>query len=231
MSMHAFIPENTLGRDFVVGDIHGYYAALMSEMKLVGFDREKDRLFSLGDIIDRGPESAACLNLLNEDWFFMVRGNHEQMMVEALRGKRWPRWRRNYGGWTLEMKKSTLKSWAKRLSKTPIALTLDQGDFSVGLCHAEPDGRNWTQMRDNPGSAKPMMWGRRVLHTGKTKPVKGVDITIHGHTPLNRPRWMGNRYFMDTGAGHGGPLTLRNIADIHAEYLKFKALKATGSKS
>lgn len=223
--MHVFIPKNKTGRDFVVGDIHGYYEKLRAEMTRVGFNETSDRLFSVGDIIDRGPDSEACLGLLYAPWFYMVRGNHEQMMVDALTSKRWPNWRRNYGRWTQTMETSDLKAWAKRLALTPIAMTVDHGDFTFGLCHAEPDGRNWDQMRENPGSAKPMMWGRRALHTGKGKSVKGVDITLHGHTPVKKPRWVGNRYFLDTGVGQGGPLTLRLIADIYAEFSRPKKMK------
>ncbi len=230
MTMHVSIPRNKKGRDFVVGDVHGHFELLLAEMKCAGFNDKQDRLFSVGDMIDRGPDSLSCLGLLDAPWFHMVRGNHEQMMVDALLGKRWPSWRRNYGRWTEGMAKSELKTWAKRLAETPITMTINQGEFKVGLCHAEPDGRNWKEMRDNPGSAEPMMWGRRVLHRSKVKPVKGVDITIHGHTPLKKPKWVGNRYFMDTGAGQGGPLTLRKISDIYAEYRDFKALNAVFSK-
>ena len=63
--MHIFIPKNIKGRDFVVGDIHGHYDLLKTELKTVGFDKQKDRLFSVGDIIDRGPKSEECLTLLD----------------------------------------------------------------------------------------------------------------------------------------------------------------------
>jgi len=69
-----------------------------------------------------------------------------------------------------------------------------------------------------------MQWGRRVLRNRPSADVHGVDLTLHGHTPLERPSWVGNRYFMDTGAGHGEALTLRKIDDIRAEYLQMQAL-------
>ena len=46
----------------------------------------------------------------------------------------------------------------------------------------------------------------------------GIDITIHGHTPLEFPQWVKNRYFMDTGAWYSDVLTLRNIEDIYNEH-------------
>nr|GFD19640.1 hypothetical protein [Tanacetum cinerariifolium] len=45
----------------------------------------------LGDIVDRGPESArmvrGCMNLTaSTDRFMVLKGNHEEMMVKALKG-------------------------------------------------------------------------------------------------------------------------------------------------
>lgn len=76
--------RNTAGRDFVVGDLHGCYSQLMEKLDLVKFDPGVDRLFSVGDLADRGPESLRCLRLLREPWFFAVLGNHEAMLLQAL---------------------------------------------------------------------------------------------------------------------------------------------------
>ncbi|BCG62942.1 MAG: serine/threonine protein phosphatase 1 [Methyloprofundus sp.] len=73
---------NDQGRDFVVGDLHGSRELLDTLLATVHFNTEIDRLFSVGDLIDRGPNSIACLELLNEPWFYAVRGNHETMLLE-----------------------------------------------------------------------------------------------------------------------------------------------------
>ena len=75
------LPANTHGKDYVVGDLHGCYPLLVRLLNAVNFDKSKDRLFSVGDLIDRGPESLRCLELLQEPWFFAVQGNHELMML------------------------------------------------------------------------------------------------------------------------------------------------------
>lgn len=75
------IETNKCGRDFIVGDLHGHYSLLMHKLKLLNFDFEKDRLFSVGDLIDRGPEQLQCLSLLKESWFYAVMGNHEYMFL------------------------------------------------------------------------------------------------------------------------------------------------------
>ena len=70
---------NRQGRDFVVGDLHGEIYALREAMDEVGFDTHVDRLFSVGDLVDRGPASFELLELATEDWFFPVMGNHDQL--------------------------------------------------------------------------------------------------------------------------------------------------------
>lgn len=78
------LSENKTGRDFIIGDLHGCYQQLMEKLSEVKFDVSIDRLFSVGDLIDRGPESLECLRLLSESWFFAVRGNHESMLLNYL---------------------------------------------------------------------------------------------------------------------------------------------------
>ena len=77
------LPINSLGRDYVCGDIHGSYTRVMQFLEHVGFDKTKDRLICAGDLIDRGPENEQCLHLLFEPWFHCIMGNHEWMMIDS----------------------------------------------------------------------------------------------------------------------------------------------------
>lgn len=97
----TFAP-NTLGRDFVIGDLHGSFTCFETLLDGLKFDTAKDRMFSVGDLVDRGPESVKCLQLLNEPWFHAVLSNHEQMMLEAFTGGRMGQyWLQNGGRWGL----------------------------------------------------------------------------------------------------------------------------------
>ncbi|EJE85392.1 putative serine/threonine protein phosphatase [Escherichia coli O26:H11 str. CVM10021] len=69
---------------WVVGDLHGCYTRLMSELHRVDFDPAQDLLISVGDLIDRGTENVECLELLQMPWFRAVMGNHERLMIDAL---------------------------------------------------------------------------------------------------------------------------------------------------
>lgn len=78
------LPMNTTGRDLVVGDLHGHRALFEQVLDRVGFDPQRDRVLSVGDLVDRGPDSLATLALIEEPWFHAVLGNHELMLLERL---------------------------------------------------------------------------------------------------------------------------------------------------
>lgn len=76
------LPSNRKGSDFVVGDLHGCFDLLDRLLEAVRFDPACDRLFSVGDLVDRGPDSLRCMSFLDAPWFHAVRGNHESMLLE-----------------------------------------------------------------------------------------------------------------------------------------------------
>jgi serine/threonine protein phosphatase 1 len=79
----ARFKANDNGRDFVIGDLHGCPTLLERLLDQVSFDPAADRVFSVGDIADRGPEPMAALSLLDEPWFHAVRGNHEDNLLSC----------------------------------------------------------------------------------------------------------------------------------------------------
>lgn len=93
-------PANTAGRDFVVGDLHGCVDVLRALLHDTRFDPARDRLFSVGDLVDRGPASETTLDLLDRPWCHVVRGNHEEVLSLVARGKLSPdAWRGIGGDW------------------------------------------------------------------------------------------------------------------------------------
>lgn len=77
---------NTRGRDFCIGDLHGSYVMLKRLLEAVNFNVAKDRMFSVGDLVHRGPSSVECLRLAETNWFIPVMGNHEAMQLGAYQG-------------------------------------------------------------------------------------------------------------------------------------------------
>src|SRR5689334_22963347 len=73
-------------RTLAIGDIHGHLAHLDALLDAVALTPE-DHLILLGDYVDRGPDSAGVLNrvmaLYRTHRVFPIKGNHEQMMLDA----------------------------------------------------------------------------------------------------------------------------------------------------
>lgn len=79
------VQANIDGRDFVVGDLHGCFDELGFLLRHVKFNPLSDRLFSTGDLLDRGPKSTECISLLNKQWFYPVLGNHEDLILAKIK--------------------------------------------------------------------------------------------------------------------------------------------------
>ena len=72
---------------YVISDIHGYLNRMFDVLRIAEFDWEKDELYVLGDVIDRGPHSAEALHWAVEDVpdnVHFLLGNHEDMACRAL---------------------------------------------------------------------------------------------------------------------------------------------------
>lgn len=73
---------------YVISDIHGCYDTFMELLDKVNFS-DKDSLYILGDIIDRGPKNYEVYlwikNRINKN-VFMIKGNHEEMFIERVKG-------------------------------------------------------------------------------------------------------------------------------------------------
>lgn len=130
--------RNVAGRDYVVGDIHGCFTRLQAHLDAIGFDPSRDRLFSVGDLVDRGPESDLSIEWLDKPWFHAVRGNHEDMAI------RWPRgnmdaahYAANGGAWNVGNPPALRQLFADYFSALPIAIELETADGLIGIVHAE----------------------------------------------------------------------------------------------
>jgi serine/threonine protein phosphatase 1 len=120
--MMKFFDINLVGRDFVIGDLHGCYELLQQLLQHLQFDHDRDRMFSVGDLVDRGPNSYECLQLIDEPWFHPVLSNHEKMMVDAFNGNYLGNfWSLNGGSWGME----ALRDWREREQKPPLEKTLN----------------------------------------------------------------------------------------------------------
>jgi bis(5'-nucleosyl)-tetraphosphatase (symmetrical) len=75
-------------RRIFVGDVQGCREELERLLEQIRFDPAADRLLSVGDAINRGPDSAGCLRLLRRLGATLTLGNHEFHWFEARAGRR-----------------------------------------------------------------------------------------------------------------------------------------------
>ena len=69
---------------YVISDIHGSYESFIKMLKLIGFSND-DRLIILGDICDRGTDSAEIyLDVMKRKNVLCLKGNHELMAEKVL---------------------------------------------------------------------------------------------------------------------------------------------------
>ncbi|HKT94451.1 MAG TPA: metallophosphoesterase [Paraburkholderia sp.] len=196
---------NLAGRDFVVGDLHGCVEALRYLLREVEFDTAHDRLFSVGDLVDRGEREQCeqALALLDKPWFYAVLGNHEDALCAVAEG-RMPRnrWYGIGGGWAQGVRDAELVHYAQRLRQLPLARVVGEGEKRFNIIHAEffgddaalDSGQFDSEVRER------MLWGRDlVLGTGD--PTRhALSLTFCGHTPVREVRQIGSQVFIDTGA-------------------------------
>lgn len=130
--------ENLNGKDFVCGDIHGCYDKLMDALEKANFDRDVDRLFCVGDLVDRGPDPIKCVKLLDEPWFHSILGNHELMTLSAIAGRDVGLSYVNGGDWIAQYSTEFLNAEvADRFMKLPLCASLQYNGKSFLLVHAE----------------------------------------------------------------------------------------------
>ncbi|MFJ4390962.1 metallophosphoesterase [Pseudomonas soli] len=227
--MTAFrrIAANSRGRDLAVGDIHGHFERLRECLEAVGFDPLVDRLFSVGDLVDRGPGSAQALQWLAEPWFHAVQGNHESLAVNHLRGGRvdLDMYRAAGGGWFLDLPRAEQVRFVEVFERLPIALQVDTAGGPVGLLHADSPFDDWAQLcaslqvGDDLQVREVCQWSRRRLKEGDSRPVKGLRALLVGHTPVLEIKVLGNVWHLDTGGwsrGHFSLLELDGLKPLSA---------------
>lgn len=192
---------------YAVGDIHGgakTFRALLDRIDL----QYGDKLYLLGDYIDRGPDSKGVLDIilqLMESGFNLrpVRGNHDDMMFHAVKGYNddisfyW------MNGWGIE----TLKSFGLKNPEelqAPYLSLLEQmpylwSDDDFVFVHAGLDMTTDDPLTESSSFA--MTWGE----TGAVDPARlGGRRLVTGHHPYPLPLieifLKSSHIFLDNGA-------------------------------
>lgn len=213
-----------MGRNLIVGDIHGQYSLLMEVLDKAAFSPCDDTLYTSGDLADRGRDSARVIRfLMSLPSCRPVLGNHDVWLESfLLDDARPPVWMESNGG------RMTAASYIEeRISKEEKAM---HGSWvrSIPLCictenyivvHAgipmgfdEDDLLHMSEVLRNRGDAmtpqeKDFMWDRGYISSaisyrdsGRIYNHNRLPLTTDkrifvGHTPLPKP-FISDRYHL-----------------------------------
>ena len=162
------VPKNGRGRDLVVGDAHGCFRTLDRVLSELGFDASRDRLFGVGDVVNRGPHSEEALAWLENRFHAVTMGNHERPIRDWFRAKLL-RGRPRSLPWLRRIPSAHYQRWVDALDALPLALTIETSHGAVGVIHAQVPDPDWDR-------------ALKLLSTGS----RGIaDIALLGHLPRN----------------------------------------------
>ncbi|SNC59375.1 serine/threonine protein phosphatase 1 [Marinobacter sp. es.048] len=203
---HVNLPRNQKGEDWFTGDVHGEWRALVDLMLLRGFDFDADRLFMVGDLIDRGSDSPGTLLFLDQsDFAYSIAGNHELMFFESLYSAEDREMHLCNGGeWTLAEDEIYLDQLRGIIAEQmPLSMSIETEYGIVGMVHASAP-HEWELLRD-PESDYDRCYRYLVSRSdcreaalGNSRAINGVDLVIHGHTQTEDVVVGRNQIWIDT---------------------------------
>lgn len=213
--MYQRIDGNNWRHIWIMGDLHGCHQRLMRALRDCRFNPYQDLLISVGDIIDRGPESLPCLRLLNRRWFKAVRGNHEQMAIDSLEAGDMSLWTLNGGVWFTQLPadaQQEARTLLRACDALPWIIELHCESGKHIIAHADYPAREYKWQKAVEREA--VLWRRERLNAllaGKGEAITGADHFWFGHTPLEQRIDTENLHYIDTGAVFSGNLTLARV--------------------
>jgi len=213
-------------RIYAIGDVHGCIDQLNRLLDAIEIDLSRSsaraHLVFLGDLVDRGPASAAIVDRVKAgglpgDKASFLMGNHEEVLLSCYDGdlQRCGDWLQYGGLQTLESYGLSRKEIFERAADLPAAIReaiprehvsfirtfsdkIELGDYLFVHAGIRPGVAFGDQ------SSKDLRWIRRGFLNSTTD--HGA-IVVHGHTIVDEVEVHRNRIAIDTGCYLTGRLT------------------------
>ena len=173
-------------RNFAISDIHGCCQTFKRLLKKIKF-KKSDHLYIIGDFINKGKDSKELFQLLRkltmEGRLTLLRGNHEQMMLDVYDGIKKRYLFEKIGG------NQTLKSFkVKKVSQLPDELIEFVRSSKLNLIKDNyimvHGGINFSKndpMNPNMEQLKLRNWYHKI-----NQDALNGRIILHGHSPVKR---------------------------------------------
>lgn len=199
---------------YVMSDIHGEKKKFDSVMEKINLTSD-DKLYILGDVIDRGNDSIQILlELMKMKNVTVLLGNHELMMLNAITPpdnfRAIKLWYHNYGSVThntfLELTPEIQTKIKNFISQMPLSIEITVNDKKYILVHGAPIELQYRMYTKFVPEREYVTWER--LNPDDIMP-KGKTV-IFGHTPTDDYQkcvplsiWYGkDKIGIDCGCGH-----------------------------
>lgn len=214
-----------MGKTYCCSDLHGQYEIFTRIKKIM---KEDDVCYILGDVVDRGEGSIKILmEVMCDRRFKMLRGNHEQLMLDALEENDYYFWYSN-GGDVTHMELSTYSPMVESqiisfLRKLPYHFEYENKILThAGFNFLMEDLVLNGQLRDT------IMWDRS--HIDSVSQSKRGKIQVHGHTPCQSIKeghdkmlqYHPQKYCIDTGCCFGFNACLLDLDTLTPIYIDVK---------
>ena len=219
MKSYQYFQPNKSGSDYVCGDIHGCFNDLETELSRIGFDKSRDRLFTVGDLTDRGPESLKALDYIKKNWFITVMGNHEDIILKCHYEKTSPvEWHYINGGrWIQKTLPEHLYLYLKEIRNLPLIIQV--GTYAI--IHSMVPSGKWEEIismaeKGEEDLVKFILWSR---FDSINTTCSGINKIYAGHTIHDEVTNYGDVEDIDTGAflkyrgWEQGHLTVKKIGE------------------
>lgn len=166
----------------IIGDIHGCIKSLKKLLSIIPKDRE---IYSVGDLIDRGPDPKSVVSLCRDQGIRPVMGNHEHLLLDYLDGSSL------YGPGVFMANggQSTLLSYGHKISGdhldffSTLPLYIETKYFFLSHAGIHPSMTIEKACDVNKRNALNILWNRgRLANFGKPQ-----VIQVIGHSPVTKP--------------------------------------------
>jgi len=120
---------------YCIGDVQGCDAALQRLLDLIAFSPSRDTAYLLGDLVNRGPDSAAVLRRCraHDGALRSLLGNHDLHLLATAHGARKPSRRDTLDGILHADDRDSLLDWLRR---QPLAIAHAHGGETLLMLHA-----------------------------------------------------------------------------------------------